>query len=137
MVRAQHRRARGRHRLVFASADDGAHWVAVLDSTGRMADKRITRNVARFAACADGRWPADALILPADTPSIAAAAGADVLALRYGAPVYAEAAKKSRFGALRRAGVQRPIAPTACDTGNNVSCKTRRSACPSTRSAGP
>jgi len=90
-VRAQHRRARGRQRLVFASADGGQHWVVLLDSTGRMGDKRITRNVARFAACADGRWPADSIILPADTPTLAAAAGADVLALRYGAPIEVEA----------------------------------------------
>ena len=73
LVRAQRRRARGRRRLVFSSADDGAHWVALLDSTGRMADRRITRNVARFGACADGRWPADALILPGDTPDTLAA----------------------------------------------------------------
>jgi len=85
LVRAQRRRARGRRRLVFASADDGAHWVILLDSTGRMGDKRITRAVGRFAACADGRWPADSIILPAATPTLAAAAGADVLMLRYGA----------------------------------------------------
>lgn len=83
LLRSQRRRARGRRRVLLASADGGAHVVALFDSAGRMADKRITRNVARFAACADGRWPADALPLPADTGALLRANGADVLELIY------------------------------------------------------
>jgi hypothetical protein len=84
LVRAQRRRARDRRRLVFASADDGARWVCVLDSDGVLGDRRMTRNVARFAWCSSGRWPAGVLKLSSDWPSLSMRAGADVLMLRYG-----------------------------------------------------
>lgn len=84
LVRAQRRRARDRRRLVFASADDGQHWVCVLDSDGVLGDHRMTRNVARFSWCSDGRWPAGVLKLSSDWPALSMRAGADVLALRYG-----------------------------------------------------
>ena len=84
LLRAQRRRARHQRRVLLASADGGAHVVALVDSAGRMADRRITRNVARFSGCANGRWPAGAMVLPGDTGGLLRRDGVDVLELIYG-----------------------------------------------------
>lgn len=84
LLRAQRRRARHQRRVLLASADGGAHVVALFDSAGRMGDRRITRLVARFAGCANGRWPAGAMVLPGDTGGLLRRDGVDVLELIYG-----------------------------------------------------
>ena len=73
-----------RRRVLLASADGGAHVVVLVDSAGRMGDRRITRLVARFAGCANGRWPAGAMVLPGDTGGLLRRDGVDVLELIYG-----------------------------------------------------
>lgn len=83
LVKAQRRRARDRRRLVFASADDGARWVCVLDSDGTFGDHRMTRNIARFSWCSSGQWP-DQVRHASDFPALFVRTGADVLMLRYG-----------------------------------------------------
>ena len=84
LLRAQRRRARQQRRVLLASADGGAHVVALFDSDGVLGDKRITRNVARFSSCANGRWPAGAVRMPGDTGALMRANGIDVLELIYG-----------------------------------------------------
>lgn len=84
LLRAQRRRARHQRRVLLASADGGAHVVALFDSVGELADRRITRNVARFAICANGRWPAGAMVLPGDTGGLLRRDGVDVLEMIYG-----------------------------------------------------
>ena len=84
LLQAQRRRARHRRRVLLVSADDGAHVVVLFDSAGRMGDRRITRNVARFSGCANGRWPAGAMVMPGDTGGLLRRDGVDVLELIYG-----------------------------------------------------